>query len=232
MGTNDPGWAALGSSAAYDIGEGGATVPLQNGNHNWEGTNNFYGAGTYFGNNYFTGNNTFGVSQISNTGAFDLYGWIFTRGVALTTSAIIMDNVGGPVSVADRLQLRFTYNSLPIGQIKCNLSSFGNGETIYQNLSDGRFKHGVTPLVSGDVIDQLNPIRYRLGSDDDLERIGFSAQELYEAVPQAATPGKGEPGEEGFIPWMRSMGALEPVVVAELKALRRRVAELEARVAA
>lgn len=98
----------------------------------------------------------------------------------------------------------------------------------YNTTSDGRFKPEADrrPILdSGEIIDALNPIYYKWqGVYDDF---GFIAQEAYAVNSLFATPGEGEPGDEGFRPWMMEKGRMEAIHTAELQSLRRRVSELE-----
>jgi hypothetical protein len=124
----------------------------------------------------------------------------------------------------------FTVGGIVAGSITSRNLGLGSADTAFNTTSDERLKHASTSLDdSGAIIDQLAPTRFRWGSDDGLEDFGFSAQALHAVVPQAVTPGKGNPGDKDYIPWMREKGALEAILVAEIKDLRRRVAELEAR---
>ncbi len=102
--------------------------------------------------------------------------------------------------------------------------------TSYNTTSDGRLKVVEGPLLDvGSIIDSLEPVLFRWVSQNgqgDVYR-GFIAQDLHAVAPEAVTPGKGEPGDEDFLPWGVDPGKLIPLMVAELKALRARVAVLE-----
>ena len=93
--------------------------------------------------------------------------------------------------------------------------------------SDRSLKTGIKSLNldSGRLIDSLNPVAYKWNEkvNRDHERVhyGFIAQEVQTAVPAAAVSA-GEGGLLGVDP-----NALLAVVVEELQALRKRVAELE-----
>lgn len=104
------------------------------------------------------------------------------------------------------------------------------GVTIYGTTSDARMKpeQDRRPIAdSGAIIDALNPIYFKWGGQGD-EDFGFVAQDVHAILPRAAVPGTGEPGQPGFVPWTMQHGRLEAILVAEIKALRARLAALEA----
>jgi hypothetical protein len=98
---------------------------------------------------------------------------------------------------------------------------------VYNTTSDARLKDVIGPVASGDLIDALNPIRFTWKRGGSPARSGFIAQELATVIPEAVTPG--DTGATITTPWMVDVSALIPVVVAELKSLRKRVSSLEAR---
>jgi hypothetical protein len=172
----------------------------------------------------------------------------FTTGQAITTaSSVVPLSLIRPASASlpslysnltgadgtGYYQAWFLANGGIVGSITQSILASTTGSVAYNTTSDDRLKRASTPLVdSGAIIDQLAPIRFRWGRDDGPEDFGFSAQALHAVVPQAVTPGKGEPGDKDFVPWMIEHGRLEAILVAEIKALRARVAAFEARVAA
>lgn len=109
------------------------------------------------------------------------------------------------------------------------------GGTVYNITSDARRKENVEEILdSGGIIDALRPVYFKWKGYDETS-FGFIAQEVY-AIPQvrdAVTKGDDDPlkkdDDEGFELWAMQKGALEAVLVAELKALRKRVEELEER---
>jgi len=108
---------------------------------------------------------------------------------------------------------------------------------IQVNLSsDSRLKHNVRDFTdSGSLIDGLRPVCFDWNGDetnDDLKNaIGFIAQETHASSPIFAHIGAVSVGDEDpetvTKQWQRSDSALIPILVAELKALRQRVAALE-----
>lgn len=104
--------------------------------------------------------------------------------------------------------------------------------TTYNTSSDGRAKINRQPLATaGAVIDALEPLTWDWSHTEGETGVGFIAQDLQSVVPEAVTPGDGDsslrPGDEGFEWWGVDMSKLVPYLVAEVKALRARVASLE-----
>lgn len=118
-------------------------------------------------------------------------------------------------------------NAYEIGQI-----TSPDGFTVqYLSNSDMRLKtqdKSIPPDIAGKVIDRLDPITFRWkGQHNGAEHYGFRAQDVERVLPTAVHRGKGSPGEKDYDPWGMDPGKLIPVLVAELKALRQRVSELE-----
>jgi hypothetical protein len=118
-----------------------------------------------------------------------------------------------------------------------SISRVTTTDAIQVNLSsDRRLKHNIRDFMdSGSLIDGLRPVRFDWNSDkenDDLkDAIGFIAQETHASSPVFARIGAITVGDEDpdtiTKQWQRSDSALIPILVAELKALRQRVAALE-----
>jgi len=120
--------------------------------------------------------------------------------------------------------LTFTQSGTTVGTISVTTTA-----TAYNTSSDARLKTNVRDYDgydSGAVIDRILPriFDWKTGEKDS---IGFIAQELYAVYPQAVS--KGDDGEEITKQWGVDFSKLVPVLVAELKALRARVAALESR---
>lgn len=99
--------------------------------------------------------------------------------------------------------------------------------TAYNTSSDARLKTNVRPIEnSGVIVDALKPslFDWKTGEKDSY---GFIAQEVYKVFPQAVK--KGDDGDVISEQWAMDAAKLVPVLVAELKALRARVAALEAK---
>jgi hypothetical protein len=102
----------------------------------------------------------------------------------------------------------------------------------FNESSDARLKTNVRDFTdSGRLIDSLRPVVYDWKSGGT-DVIGFIAQEENAADPAFARIGAVTVGDDDpdtiTKAWQRSDSKLVPILVAELKALRKRVAELEA----
>lgn len=99
--------------------------------------------------------------------------------------------------------------------------------TSYNTTSDRRLKTHIRDLPgSGAIVDALRPrlFDWKNGGKDNY---GFVAQELYAVFPQAVTKGDDDP-EKVTRQWSMDAAKLVPVLTAEIKDLRARVAALEA----
>ena len=94
--------------------------------------------------------------------------------------------------------------------------------TQYGTTSDGKLKKDRKPIDSGELIDRLEA--YDFAWEATGERgYGVIAQDAAEVVPQACYR------DVGFDQWMTDYSKFVPILLAEMKALRARVAELEGR---
>lgn len=103
--------------------------------------------------------------------------------------------------------------------------------TTYNTSSDYRLKNEITDLTgSGEFIDALRP-RQWVWKEDDTRGAGFIAHEAAEVSPSSVTGDKDAVGADGQ-PLYQGMqpgsGEIVAMMVAELQALRGRVAALEA----
>jgi hypothetical protein len=121
------------------------------------------------------------------------------------------------------------------GTIVGNIYTDGS-TTAYNTTSDARRKQNITDLEDeheiGELIDAMRPVAWDWNDLPDAKRAkGFVAQELIEVIPEAVTPGDDAPtwraGAPDARPWAVDASKIVPYLVAELQALRRRVAELE-----
>jgi hypothetical protein len=96
--------------------------------------------------------------------------------------------------------------------------------TAFNVDSDARLKTNIRDYSPGALIDSLQPriFDWKSGEKDS---IGFVAQELQAVYPQAVTAG--DDGEEIAQSWGVDFSKLVPLLVAEVKSLRARVAQLE-----
>ncbi len=104
---------------------------------------------------------------------------------------------------------------------------------VYNTTSDARLKKNIRHFTdSGPIIDGLRPrlFDWKSGASN---AIGFIAQEENEVDPALARIGAVTVGDEDpeviTKQWQRSDAALIPILVAELKSLRARVAALESK---
>jgi hypothetical protein len=101
--------------------------------------------------------------------------------------------------------------------------------TAYNTTSDARLKTDFEAIDDcGELIDAMEPSRFRW-RENGSRGLGFSAQALAKVFPQAVTVGKGDPGDRDFTPWMMDHSKLVPLLVAEIRALRVRMNQLEGR---
>jgi hypothetical protein len=103
-----------------------------------------------------------------------------------------------------------------------------NGTTsAYNTSSDARLKTNVVDAADfGAVIDAIQVRSFTWLSDGSACRAGFIAQELAQVAPEAVSVGDNNAEIEST--WGVDATKLLPMLVAELQALRRRVAALEA----
>ena len=106
----------------------------------------------------------------------------------------------------------------------------------YNTTSDGRLKENLRDFTdSGRLIDSLKPRVFDWKNSDENGKnvVGFIAQEEHAADPIFAHIGAVSVGDEDpdtiTKQWQRSDAALIPILVAELKSLRARVAALESK---
>lgn len=131
---------------------------------------------------------------------------------------------GGNASANSAYALRCfsTSNSSVVGGI-----SFSTSATSFNTSSDARLKSDIQDFTdSGRIIDSLKPRRWKWKSDGS-EGLGFVAQEENAVDPILAKIGAvtvGDDGETIERQWQRSDQALVPILVAELKSLRARLA--------
>ena len=111
-----------------------------------------------------------------------------------------------------------------VGSIQYN---FSTGVTLFNTSSDATLKDDDGPPEReevGSMIDKLEPRNFRWKNDRaGVEHLGLMAQEVHRVFPDAVAPG------EGNRPWMMDHSKLVPLLLAEIKELRRRVHHLEGR---
>ena len=114
-----------------------------------------------------------------------------------------------------------------------SIKSEGNSGTTYNTTSDRRLKDNIEPIADAtDKLMSMKPVTHTWIADPEAPSVhGFIAQEMQEIVPEAVS---GEDGGEEMM--SMDYGRITPVLVAalqeatnEIKALKERVAELEAK---
>jgi hypothetical protein len=171
-----------------------------------------WGAAGFVSSSYYTGGQNNGIASYSGTNGFNVY----LARVDNTMAALMMFNYGATTNV---------------GFIATNGTT-----TSYNTTSDVRLKTGIRALSSeidvGALIDAIEPVAFEWKTAPDHPTgHGFVAQDLAKIAPLAVT--EAVDPLEGFEgsgrPWGVDHSKLVPYLVAELQALRKRVAELEAR---
>ena len=118
------------------------------------------------------------------------------------------------------------------GSICGQIYSTTTNSTTYATSSDARLKERIETFTdSGRLIDALQPRIWKWKNDGSFG-LGFVAQEQHAADPIFEEIGAvlvGDNNAEIEKQWMRSDQPLVPILVAELKSLRARVAQLEAK---
>lgn len=122
---------------------------------------------------------------------------------------------------SDGALLNFYRDTSAVGSISVTTTA-----TAYNTSSDRRLKTNIRDYFgSGKVIESIKVRQYDWKTGEK-NTVGFVAQELYEAYPAAVT--KGDDNKVKIEQqWAVDYSKLVPVLVAEVQALRARVAELE-----
>lgn len=120
----------------------------------------------------------------------------------------------------------FGYNTGEIGSITQN----GTTGVLYNITSDYRLKEFVAPITNaGERIDALNPVEFNWKSDGSRAR-GFFAHEFQQVYASSVTGEKDAVDEDGNPVYQKMQASTAEVIadlVAEIKSLRQRVAQLE-----
>ena len=117
----------------------------------------------------------------------------------------------------------FYYAGTSVGYI-----SYSSTATAYNTTSDRRLKRDIKPAGdAGALIDSIQVVSHGWLADPAVAvRFGFIAQDLAVVMPEAVA--RGDEGPEVQQAWAVDKSALVPLLVAEVQALRRRIAALEA----
>lgn len=118
------------------------------------------------------------------------------------------------------------------GSLCGQIYSDNTNSTTYATSSDRRLKDSIEDFTdSGRLIDLLQPRVWKWKQDGSFG-LGFIAQEQHASDPIFSKIGAvlvGDDEDSIKKQWMRSDQSLVPILVAELKSLRARVAQLEAK---
>ena len=161
---------------------------------------------------------------------------------ALSATGNISNTFAGNVAIGHTLQdTTTTSGSVFLNFLKSSGGVIGSivrvtttDAVVYNTTSDGRLKENLRDFTdSGRLIDSLKPRVFDWKNSDKNGKnvIGFIAQEEHAADPIFAHIGAVSVGDEDpetiTKQWQRSDSALIPILVAELKALRQRMAAVE-----
>lgn len=105
----------------------------------------------------------------------------------------------------------------------------------YNTTSDERLKTVLRDLDDDEVAEILRviaPVVFAFNEDPDVEHVGFIAQQLARTWPTfvdvgIVTAGRGDPGDEDFLPWQVDKSGLVPLLAAGWQQLDRRLTALE-----
>ena len=123
-----------------------------------------------------------------------------------------------------------------IGNLKGSIDYNRGGNAVrYNTSSDAELKNIIgdaTTDKSLSILRDCRPREFAWKNDPTQKKqIGFIAQELYEVYKGAVVPGRGEPGDEDYSPWMMDKTAFVNHLVIGWQEHERQIAELRALVA-
>jgi hypothetical protein len=190
----------LGTAATVNTGVSGASVPLCNQNTSvsagWTFNSGSFGTGAFAGIN--------SPLKVSYAGGGSQYG-ITLQPAADNTTAIYFANAAG----------------VQVGSV--TETSTG---VLFNTSSDVRLKEDLKSLDEGwQAIDAVSIYDFKWKGHNDRD-VGCVAQELYQVVPRAVAVGETITGEDGTskeIPWTVDYSKLVPHLIAEVKAIRKRL---------
>lgn len=169
---------------------------------------------------------TYTVPGLSNAFIVNNSGKVISGGEA-DTGAQLQSGGAGVAGSFDRstdgVSVNFYHGNLAsaVGSISVTSTT-----TAFNTTSDRRLKTNITDFTaSGPIIDAIQPREFDWKVNGNHDR-GFIAQELYQVYPGAVL--KGDDDATIKDQWAVDYSKLVPVLVAEVKALRARVAALEA----
>ncbi len=139
-----------------------------------------------------------------------------------TGTAAVGTQSSSKTSTAAQTHYQFVNPNGQVGSITTNASA-----TAFNTSSDQRLKENFTDLDASSMIDAIRMYEFSWKADGT-RGFGVKAQECFEVFPEAITVGVGEQGDEDYMPWSADYSKFVPLLLAEVKALRARVAALEA----
>lgn len=101
-----------------------------------------------------------------------------------------------------------------------SVSVANNNSCAYNTTSDGRLKEDRKPLDAGPILDALEPVSFKW-KGTDVRGVGVIAQDAIKVFPDAITYIEHEDA------WGADYSKFVPLLLAEIKSLRQRVAQLE-----
>lgn len=224
------GWGDINSGILF-IGQNNAQyISFISGNWSIQG-----GATVAFGGQQVSGISELAVAiaaQVGpnvNPGLSNTLTGMYTQAAGYFT--VSRDNSGvGHFNVnVDGAEITFLRSGAVVGSISATTTG-----VAYNTSSDASLKEDVKPYVSGDIFDRIHVYDFAWKAGG--RGVGLIAQELQEVVPHAVTPGEtvtypgtdDEPETKLEVPWGIDYSKLVPDLIAEVQALRSRVAALEA----
>jgi len=183
---------------------------------------------------YFNSGGNVGIGTATPSTKLDVNGAIFASSIGLGA----LNGIGEKLTVLG--DYGYTSTIFQVGQDGNNAIEFRraggvqvgsinltSSSTSYNTSSDGRLKTNIRDLTgSGAIIDALRPRLFDWKTGDK-NTYGFVAQEVYPIFPQAVTKGDDDPDVITH-QWGIDQAKMVPVLTAEVKSLRARVATLEA----
>ena len=199
---------------------------IASGSNRW----NFYAAGTAI--NYFAGDVLIGTTSKINGTSSPLHAYATTGSgiiVQMTQSDADTISVWNSATSGDNDFIDFYTEGSPTlrGNITYNR---GAGQVAYNTTSDYRAKTIIGPVTnSGELVDALKVYVGKMNGAT-VERPMLIAHEAQEIAPYAVSGEKDAVDKDGNPVYQQiDVSSLVPLLIAEVKSLRQRVAELEAK---
>jgi hypothetical protein len=141
----------------------------------------------------------------------------------------------GPNGTAIGIQSQITTAAYPLVFYNNSGTSIGSIQlsttgTIFNTVSDARLKQDITPFSGARAIIGALAVKSFRWRPDDKPAIGVIAQEARDVYPDAISDGRGEPGDETFMPMGVDYSKYVPLLIEALQEAHRRIDELERKV--